>query len=322
MIINSFQINETSQLTPLAPEQAAEASQKADARIWLDLQDFEPDELEAWLDTLGIDDLSRRLCLEARDRAGFYPLKKEIFLVIPVLADTENKSDVDYLALLCRENLLLTLHRKSIMSLKNLTSLQDSDAWLSERSIAGLASAMMIDLSLGFLQHTAELRESVRALDERMDRDPDAVEIEEIQDIRAEFLALGAVVSDQLPSVKALSETDKPFFKLADARDYMNCALANLLATNGSLDWLDKQISDLRSGFQMHAQDKTNRRLNLLTILSAIFSPLSFLAGLWGMNFVNMPELKYAFSYPIALGLMSLVGWGMVFYFRKTGWLD
>lgn len=322
MIIKSFQINEASQLTPIASEQAVEMSQKTDARIWIDVQDFEPAELETWLDTLGIGDLSRRLCLEARDRSGFYPLKKEIFLVIPVLADTGNKSDVDYLALLCRENLLLTLHQKSIMSLKNLTSLQDSDAWLSERSIAGLASAMMIDLSLGFLQHTAELRDSVCVLDERMDRDPDEVEIEEIQDIRAEFLALGSVVSDQLPSVKALSETDKPFFKLADARDYMNCALANLLAASGSLDWLDKQISDLRSGFQMHAQDKTNRRLNLLTILSAIFSPLSFLAGLWGMNFVNMPELKFALSYPIALGLMSLVGWGMVYYFRKNGWLD
>jgi Mg2+ and Co2+ transporter CorA len=229
---------------------------------------------------------------------------------------------VDYLALLCRENLLLTLHRKSIMSLKNLSSLQDSGAWLAGRSIAGLVSAMMIDLSLGFLQHTAELRESVRVLDERMDRDPDAVEVEEILEIRSKFLALGAVVSDQLPSVKALSTTDKPFFKLADARDYMNCALANLLAAGGSLEWLDKQITDVRSGFQMHAQDKTNRRLNLLTILSAIFSPLSLLTGIWGMNFVNMPELQYAFSYPIALGLMGFISWGMLFYFRKTGWLD
>ena len=112
MIVNSFEINDALQLTPLAPEQAAEASQKADARIWLDVQDFEPAELETLLDTLGIGDLSRQLCLEARNRSGFYPLKKEIFLVIPVLADTQSRREVDYLALLCRENLLLTLHRQ------------------------------------------------------------------------------------------------------------------------------------------------------------------------------------------------------------------
>jgi magnesium transporter len=322
MIVNSFHINDALQLTPLAPEQAAEMSQKADARIWLDVQDFGPAELEEWLDTLGVNDLARRLCLEARDRSGFYPLKKEIFLVIPVLTDTESRREVEYLALLCRENLLLTLHRTSVLSLQNLITLRESDAWLHERSIAGLVSAILIDLSLECLQHTAELRSSIFALDERMDREPDAVEAEEILDMRSELLTLGTVVSDQLPSVQALSATDKPFFRLKDAQEYMHCALANLLAVNGSLEWLDKQITDLRSGFQMHAQDKTNRRLNLLTILSAIFSPLSLLAGIWGMNFVTMPELKYSFSYPIALGVMTLVGWGMYLYFRRTGWLD
>ena len=40
------------------------------------------------------------------------------------------------------------------------------------------------------------------------------------------------------------------------------------------------------------------------------------------MNFETMPELKYAFSYPMALGLMALIGSGMYLYFRRTGWFD
>jgi magnesium transporter len=102
----------------------------------------------------------------------------------------------------------------------------------------------------------------------------------------------------------------------------MNCALVNLRAADGSLEWLDGRISSLRSGFDMHAQDKTNRRLNMLTILSAIFNPATLLAGIWGMNFVTMPELSFPFGYPIALGLMALTGWGMFFYFHRHGWLD
>jgi magnesium transporter len=102
----------------------------------------------------------------------------------------------------------------------------------------------------------------------------------------------------------------------------MGCALVNLQAADGSLTWLDQRIESLRSAFQMHAQDKTNRRLNMLTILSAIFMPVTLLASIWGMNFEIMPELKYPFAYPLALGFMTAVGLGMYLFFRRTGWLD
>ena len=115
MIVNSFQIDESLQLTPFSAEKAPEACRSTDARIWLDLQAFKPNELDDWLDKLAVTALSKQLCLEARDRAGFYPLKNEILLVIPFLcANTEGKREVDYLALLCRENLLVTVHRASI----------------------------------------------------------------------------------------------------------------------------------------------------------------------------------------------------------------
>jgi len=322
MVVNSYQIDEKWQLTPFPPESAAEASQRTDARIWIDFQVFEPGELEAWLEKLGIRGLSRRLCLEARDRPGFYPLKKEIFLVIPVLTGTEIQREVDYLAFFCRENLLLTLHRKSIFSPQQLDALQESEAWLPERSIAGLVSAVMIDVSLECLRHTTDLKSSILALEGRMDREPVTVEAEEILDLRSELLVHETVVSDQLPSLQALSTTDKPFFKLKDAQEYMNCALVNLQAAERSVDRLGERIGALRAGFQMHAQDKTNRKLGMLTILSAIFMPITLLAGIWGMNFETMPELKYPFSYPIGLGLMALIGSGMYLYFRRGGWFD
>jgi magnesium transporter len=322
MIINSFQINDESRLTPLAPESAAEAYQRKDARIWLDLQDAGPDELEAWLDKLGVRGLSRRLCLEARDRSGFYPLKKEIFLVIPVLAGKEGEREMDYIAFLCRENLLFTLHLKSIFNPQEIATFLETDAWLPDRSIGGLVSAVMIDLSLDSLRHIGDLRSLILALEDRMDREPDTVEAEEILDMRAELLAHDTVVSSQLPCLKALSATDKPFFKLKDAQEYMNCVLANMRAAERNLDRLDARIGALRSGFQMHAQDRTNRKLGMLTILSAIFMPITLLAGIWGMNFEIMPELKYAFSYPMALGLMALIGSGMYLYFRRGGWFD
>ncbi len=143
----------------------------------------------------------------------------------------------------------------------------------------------MIDQSLGCLRHTKGLRDSVDALEGRLDREPDAIEAEEILEGRSELVTLGSLVSDQLPIVQALSKIDRPFFRLEDAREYMGCALVNLQAADGSLTWLDQRIESLRSAFQMHAQDKTNSRLNMLSILSAIFMPVTLLASIWGMNF-------------------------------------
>ena len=322
MTATGLQIDDALQLTPLAPEDIADACQSTDITTWLDLQGLEPAELERWLDTLRVTSLARQLCLEARDRPGFYPLRNELLLVIPVLADAEGPREVDNVTCLCRTNLLLTLHGKSVLNPQRLAALEESDTWLPERSIAGLVAAMMIDRSLECLRHTANLRNLIITLEDRMDRMPETVEAEEILDVRSELETVAAVVSDQLPALQALSVTDKPFFTLKNAQEYMTCALVNLQAADGSQDRLDKRVDTLRAGFQMHAQDKMNRRLNMLTVLSAIFLPVTLLTGIWGMNFETMPELKYTFSYPIALGLMAVIGTSMYLFFRKGGLID
>jgi magnesium transporter len=321
MIVHCFRVNETLPLTAVPYEQIAEVHQTADARIWLDVQVSKPEELTVWLDRLEVGGLARRLSLEERNRCGFYPLKDEVFLVLPVLSE-EDLREVDYVAFLCREDLLLTSHAKSIFSPRKLAALHESEAWLPERSVAGLVAALMIDLSLECLRHTKDLRDAILALEARMGREPNAVEADEILERRSRLLALGTAVSDQLPIVQGLSVTSRPFLRLQDAQEYMSCALTNLQAADNSLTWLDGRITALYSGFQMHSQDRTNRRLGTLTILSAIFMPVTLLAGIWGMNFDTMPELKYPLSYPLALGFMALVGCGMYLFFRRTGWFD
>jgi len=180
----------------------------------------------------------------------------------------------------------------------------------------------MIDLSQNCLQHATDLRSSVLSLEERIDQDPVAVKLDDIVDTRSQLLTLGMVVSNQLPAVRAMSTTDKPFFKQKDTQEYMNCALVNLETVLGAMARLDTKIGDLRAELQMHAQDKTNHRLAVLTVFSAIFMPLTLMAGIWGMNFENMPELKSSIGYPLALGSMAFIGTAMYRFFRKGGWFD
>jgi len=67
-------------------------------------------------------------------------------------------------------------------------------------------------------------------------------------------------------------------------------------------------------------QDRTNSRLRLLTILSAIFMPLTLIAGIYGMNFKHMPELSWRYGYPAAVGAMLLLAVGLMLYFYRRGW--
>ncbi|KAF5030210.1 Cobalt/magnesium transport protein CorA [anaerobic digester metagenome] len=63
-----------------------------------------------------------------------------------------------------------------------------------------------------------------------------------------------------------------------------------------------------------------NEIMKVLTIIATIFIPLTFIAGVYGMNFAYMPELGYSWGYPVTLALMAVVAGIMLFYFKRKGW--
>ncbi|MFH1662520.1 MAG: CorA family divalent cation transporter, partial [Chloroflexota bacterium] len=67
--------------------------------------------------------------------------------------------------------------------------------------------------------------------------------------------------------------------------------------------------------------NRMNEVMKVLTIFAAIFIPLTFIAGVYGMNFSFMPELSWRWSYPAALSFMALVAMVLLFYFKKKRWL-
>jgi len=113
----------------------------------------------------------------------------------------------------------------------------------------------------------------------------------------------------------------------AETRIYINDTLDHSLRL---IEMVDSQREMVTGLIDMHlslSQARTNDVISFLTIVSVIFIPLTFLAGIWGMNFDpesspwNMPELKASFGYPLALGLMALVALGTVLFFKRKKWL-
>jgi magnesium transporter len=79
-------------------------------------------------------------------------------------------------------------------------------------------------------------------------------------------------------------------------------------------------LNTLRQRESEYTNHKTNRRLGLLSVLSAIFLPLTLLTGIFGMNFENMPGLELSWAYPALLLSMLVIGLLLWRYFVRRGW--
>jgi len=93
---------------------------------------------------------------------------------------------------------------------------------------------------------------------------------------------------------------------------------------NQILDGIDNQrdmLSNMEALYHAEASNRLNNVMRLLTVISTIFIPLSFIVGLYGMNFDNMPELHTQNGYFILLGLMFCMTLGMLVYFRVKKWI-
>jgi magnesium transporter len=66
---------------------------------------------------------------------------------------------------------------------------------------------------------------------------------------------------------------------------------------------------------------KTNEVMKVLTMMASIFIPLTFIVGVYGMNFEYMPELRERWGYPMVWASMLLIAGGILFWFRRRGWL-
>jgi len=136
----------------------------------------------------------------------------------------------------------------------------------------------------------------------------------------AEWRAGAGVVDEELAVLEVLRASNLETLPLSRLAETFQIAIEVTRATDHDIDRLDRRAGDLQRRYESALQERTSRRLGLLTVISAIFMPLTLIAGIYGMNFEVMPELHYRYGYPIALGAMALIAGGLAWYFRARWW--
>lgn len=320
MTVNCFQVTDGPKLIPCEYSFAIDAIKQQTAKIWIDLQDVETSELEEKLDDLKVEGMIRRICLESGDHPGFYPINPVSLMVMPVQMEVQDVNVLEYLSLLFNQDFLISVRNSSMARFQIGLTTQDSTELLSDNTITGIIATLMLGLSLDSLQKSVKLSDRILTLEQQMDREPDSVDIDEISDRRSQLLTLESIVQGQLPIVEATIPVDKTSEISERTREYLKWATANLNSANKKLEWLGHRIDIMRITIGAYGQDNMNRRLGRLTVLSMLFMPITFMAGIWGMNFDFMPELHYKSGYLMALGAMFLIAGAMYLYFKRRGW--
>ncbi len=183
-----------------------------------------------------------------------------------------------------------------------------------------LAYAVLDAVIDGYYPVLEEMGERLLDMEEDALRSPTEDAIKETNRIRRSLLSIRRVIWPQREAVNSLIRDPTPLISdpvrlfLRDAYDH--CAQG--------ADLIESYREILNGVANLHLTGLSNRAndvMKMLTIMASIFIPLTFLAGIYGMNFEYMPELHDRYSYPVLLIVMASIAISMILYFRRKGWI-
>lgn len=288
--------------------------------VWIDVEEYADDELSGWLRSVGFSPASIRASTQVRGRTRVSQFDGDVFFELPALA-ADIGSERVALAFVCRPGLCVTIHQKPVEGLARTAARLTRDEGLTGATVSDLIGTMLAGLSTRAVDAADEIRRRVLTMQNAMELDPSELDAGEIHSLSSSVRALDSVISERVVVLDRLRLLQSPILNLADNPD-LKAADTEANYLDRAIDRLEKRLNDLRDQHALNQQERTNKRLAILTSLSAVFLPLSLIAGIYGMNFQIMPELSYPYGYPIVLGSMAALGVGLILLLRARGWFD
>jgi len=164
-----------------------------------------------------------------------------------------------------------------------------------------------------------EVGQQIETVEEEVYKNPTVKEFQNIQKIKKELIYLRKALYPLRDALSKLTKDETGFIEQASIR-YFGDVYDHVVHLIDSLD----TYKDLTSGLMDIHINTMNARMNevmkVLTVISTIFIPLTFIVGIYGMNFDFMPELRLEWGYPIVMISMAIVVFGMIRYFKYKKW--
>lgn len=161
--------------------------------------------------------------------------------------------------------------------------------------------------------------ERIEQLEEEVLDDPTVKTLQSLQHIRKELIYLRRSVYPLRESINAIVKSESKLFD-NETEKYFRDIYDHTIHVIESLETYRDLLGGIMDLYMTSVSNRMNEIMKVLTIMSAIFIPITFIAGIYGMNFEHMPELKNEWSYPLVWVLIIAVVVGMLLYFKRKKW--
>ena len=297
--------------------------------VWVDFLGETPEQLQeaknVMLDVFKFHPLTVEDCMETLNQPKVEAFPNYLYFILHGVKPEETSSAnfvTKELDVFLGDNFFVTFHTERFRSIKKVKRQIRTTPYACQRGAAYLLHQVLDYLVDLYMPIVDDYDNSINELEDQafLSKKSNSKILKEIMDLRRSVARLKRISSRQLDVLYRIShgefeqipENVLPFYR--DIYDHLQ-----------RISDLSESYKDLVSGlFDIHfniTANKTNDVMKALAVLSAIMLPLTLIAGIYGMNFENMPELKSVNGYYFTIGSMIFIAIALIIYFWRKGWI-
>jgi magnesium transporter len=248
---------------------------------------------------------------------------EDLFLVVKLLSYNEKKDEIEaeQISLILRPNALLTFQETEGDDFANVKERLRAGKGRLRKMGADYLAYTLLDIVVDqYFVVLERLGERIEVLEGKLLADPGTATLQKIQNLKKEMLLLRKWIWPLREVISSLERGEFPGIQ-ESTRIYLRDVYDHAIQVMDTIEIYRDMLSGMLDIYLSSLNNRMNAVMKVLTIIATIFMPLTFLAGVYGMNFKHMPELDWPWGYPLILILMAFVAILMLTLFRRKKWL-
>lgn len=305
----------------VTPEAIDNMLQEPDNIVWFDITDPKEHDIAILRDEFHFHPLSIEDAMRGHQRPKIDTYSKYYFLVFyAVYYCKDNTIEVQQLNLFLGKNYIVSVHHGEFKQVKETISRWRAPDSPLGNTVGALLYALLDSIVDDYFPVMDQVADHIDELEDDIFEEFNQNAIQNIFSLKRDLLQMRRIIAPERDLINTLLRREVPVFQPEDIV-YLQDVYDHVVRVADSLDVYRDLLSSALDSFLSVQSNNLNQVVKVLTIASIILMSNALIAGIYGMNFVFMPELQWRFGYFYALGLMVAVSLGLVLYFRHKKWL-
>jgi Mg2+ and Co2+ transporter CorA len=294
-------------------------SRNKDANIWVNIEGASKDEFVEILKKLNI--TSNLIVSTIYNTEGIPIIEKEDYYLQTFMDGSNWMKYNEFFHLIIFKGLVITVRKNEISE----SEIYFKRWWLDRMKPENKLTSLVFWIIQGYLDDEILAYKNLRV---KLDKHAQGLKhnepehtIEKLEELMAEGYYMSTFFHDYLLFIESWQfSRSKPLQMAPEEKEFFGASINAIKNYFIGIEQLRKRMTDIQQQHIMDQQQLSDGRFKVLTVISAVFLPLTLIAGIYGMNFPNMPIFTVPYSYHIVILLMLLISIGMISYFYINKW--